>query len=67
MAERAAGIGAPVSIETSGNIVHGVFETLDEEGRLVLRASDNSQIVDRGRRCAFRVDRHDPSVRMEPR
>ena len=42
---RAAGIGAPVSIQMGSNILQGIFETLDEEGRLVLRASDNSQIV----------------------
>jgi BirA family biotin operon repressor/biotin-[acetyl-CoA-carboxylase] ligase len=35
---RAAGIGSPVSVRVDGNVVRGVFETIDEDCRFVIRA-----------------------------
>lgn len=39
----AAGLGAPVAIDQNGGIVRGIFETIDEEGRLVVRADDGTR------------------------
>ena len=39
----AAGIGAPVSVRVGGEIVHGIFETIDEAGRLVVRSDDGTR------------------------
>ena len=39
----AAGIGAPVSVRTGGEIVQGIFETIDEAGRLVVRSDDGTR------------------------
>lgn len=39
----AAGIGAPVSVRIGGEIVHGIFETIDEAGRLVVRSDDGTR------------------------
>jgi BirA family biotin operon repressor/biotin-[acetyl-CoA-carboxylase] ligase len=41
----AAGIGAPVAVSRHGDIVRGIFETIDDNGRLVVRADDNSRIA----------------------
>jgi BirA family biotin operon repressor/biotin-[acetyl-CoA-carboxylase] ligase len=41
----AAGIGAPVAISLSSGVVRGTFETVDEAGRLILRAEDRSLIA----------------------
>ncbi len=41
----AAGIGSPVAVTQDGQTVRGVFETIDEAGRLILRANDNRRIV----------------------
>ena len=41
----AAGIGAPVAVSRDGEIVRGVFETIDEAGRLIVRANDNSRVA----------------------
>lgn len=43
--KRASGLGAPVSVQVGNDVRRGIFETLDEEGRLVLRASDNSKVT----------------------
>lgn len=40
--ERAAGIGAPVAVRVGEDILRGTFETIDEEGRLVVREADGS-------------------------
>jgi BirA family biotin operon repressor/biotin-[acetyl-CoA-carboxylase] ligase len=40
---RAAGIGADVAISVGGEVVSGVFETIDEEGRLVVRGMDGQR------------------------
>jgi BirA family biotin operon repressor/biotin-[acetyl-CoA-carboxylase] ligase len=41
----AAGIGAEVAVSQDGNVVRGVFESIDDTGRLVVRANDNSRIA----------------------
>ena len=40
--ERAAGVGAPLAINVAGAVRRGIFETIDDEGRLVIRAADGS-------------------------
>jgi BirA family biotin operon repressor/biotin-[acetyl-CoA-carboxylase] ligase len=42
---RAAGIGQPVSISVGDALVQGIFETLDERGRLIVRMADNREIA----------------------
>lgn len=39
----AAGIGAPVSVRLGDALVHGIFETIDEAGRLVVRSEDGTR------------------------
>jgi BirA family biotin operon repressor/biotin-[acetyl-CoA-carboxylase] ligase len=39
---RAAGIGRQVSVTAGNRVASGIFETLDEEGRLVLRVADGA-------------------------
>jgi BirA family biotin operon repressor/biotin-[acetyl-CoA-carboxylase] ligase len=41
----AAGIGAEVAVNREGEIVRGIFETIDEAGRLIVRANDNRRIA----------------------
>ncbi|WP_232627684.1 biotin--[acetyl-CoA-carboxylase] ligase [Methylobacterium sp. Leaf118] len=41
--ERAAGVGAPVSVRTAGATLSGTFETIDEGGRLVILAPDGTR------------------------
>jgi BirA family biotin operon repressor/biotin-[acetyl-CoA-carboxylase] ligase len=41
----AAGIGAPVAVSRSGEVVRGIFETIDESGRLIVRADDQTRIA----------------------
>ena len=41
--ERAAGVGAPVSVRTAGTTLSGIFETIDEGGRLVILAPDGAR------------------------
>jgi BirA family biotin operon repressor/biotin-[acetyl-CoA-carboxylase] ligase len=43
--ERAAGIGAAVAVNREGDVVRGIFETVDDTGRLIIRANDNSRIT----------------------
>lgn len=40
--ERATGVGGRVSVRTAGGDVSGVFETIDDEGRLVVRTPDGT-------------------------
>ena len=40
--ERAAGLGAPIAVQIGEEVCRGTFETIDEEGRLVVRTSDGS-------------------------
>jgi BirA family biotin operon repressor/biotin-[acetyl-CoA-carboxylase] ligase len=35
--ERAAGLGAPIAVRMGGEVFRGTFETIDEDGMLVLR------------------------------
>lgn len=41
----AAGIGAEVAVNRDGEIVRGVFETIDDSGRLVVRGDNNARTV----------------------
>lgn len=41
----AAGIGADVAVNRDGVIVRGIFEAIDDSGRLIIRANDNSRIT----------------------
>ena len=43
--ESAAGIGAEVAVRREGDIVRGIFETIDDTGRLIVRANDNQRIA----------------------
>lgn len=40
--DRAAGVGGPVAVKTDAGVTRGVFETIDDEGCLVIRARDGS-------------------------
>jgi BirA family biotin operon repressor/biotin-[acetyl-CoA-carboxylase] ligase len=41
----AAGIGAPVAVTQDGEVMRGIFENIDDDGRLVVRAEDNRRIA----------------------
>lgn len=41
----AAGIGAPVAVNQDGEVLRGIFETIDDAGRLIVRAEDNRRIA----------------------
>lgn len=41
----AAGIGTEVAVSRDGDIVRGIFESIDESGRLIVRANDNRRIA----------------------
>ena len=41
----AAGIGAPVAVSSRDGVVRGVFESIDETGRLLVRTDDHSLIA----------------------
>jgi BirA family biotin operon repressor/biotin-[acetyl-CoA-carboxylase] ligase len=41
----AAGIGAEVAVTQDGVVVRGVFEAIDDAGRLIIRANDNSRVT----------------------
>lgn len=41
----AAGIGAEVAVSRDGGVVRGIFESIDDSGRLLVRANDNSLIA----------------------
>ena len=43
--ERAAGLGNTVSVAMGDRVVEGVFETLDDNGQMILRGADNSEIA----------------------
>lgn len=43
--DAAAGIGAEVAVQRDGEVVRGIFETIDEAGRLIVRANDNRRIA----------------------
>ncbi len=43
--EAAAGIGSPVAVSQNGDVLCGIFETIDGAGRLIVRAEDNRRIA----------------------
>lgn len=43
--EQAAGLGAPVAVVLGKDIIRGTFETLDDEGRLVVLSEDGARRV----------------------
>ena len=43
--ERAAGLGSAVAVRIDGKVVRGVFETIDEECRFVIRTDDGGKIT----------------------
>lgn len=46
--ERASGIGEEVAIKIGGEIVRGRFETIDDEGRLVVRTPTGQRLITAG-------------------
>jgi BirA family biotin operon repressor/biotin-[acetyl-CoA-carboxylase] ligase len=42
--QTAAGIGAEIAVSRDGDVVRGIFETVDDAGRLIVRASDDTRI-----------------------
>ena len=40
--ERAAGLGAPIAVKSGEDVLRGTFETIDDEGRLIVRSGDGS-------------------------
>jgi len=40
--QRAAGLGAPIAVQAGQDVMRGTFETIDGDGRLVLRRADGS-------------------------
>ena len=42
---RASGIGAPVSVSIAERTVRGIFETVDDDGHLVVRTADGGREV----------------------
>lgn len=41
----AAGIGGPVAVTQDGDVLRGIFETIDDAGRLIVRAQDDRLIA----------------------
>jgi BirA family transcriptional regulator, biotin operon repressor / biotin---[acetyl-CoA-carboxylase] ligase len=41
----AAGIGSEVAVQRDGEVVRGIFETIDDSGRLIIRAGESQRIV----------------------
>ncbi len=46
--QRAAGLGAPIRVETPGGVIEGVFEDLDLSGALVVNSSGRRHIIAAG-------------------
>ncbi len=42
---KAAGRGAPVSVSVGDSTIEGIFDTLDDSGRLILRGEGNAEIA----------------------
>ncbi len=42
--ERAAGLGQPVSIETGGSTLEGIFDTIDDTGCLIIRTAEGRRM-----------------------
>jgi BirA family biotin operon repressor/biotin-[acetyl-CoA-carboxylase] ligase len=45
---QARGIGQSVSVKAGNRVISGVFETLDEQGRLIVRGADGVQAIGAG-------------------
>lgn len=43
--QMAAGIGAPVAVSQNGAVVRGIFETIDDSGRLIVRADNDERVA----------------------
>ena len=43
--EQAAGLGSQVAVRIEGAVVRGVFETIDEECRFIIRKNDGGQVA----------------------
>ncbi len=43
--ERAAGVGGAVAVRIDGEVVRGVFETIDDECRFVIRKADGASVT----------------------
>lgn len=43
--DRAAGIGGEVAVTVDGTVARGTFETIDDEGRFVIRRRDGGSVV----------------------
>ena len=43
--EAAAGIGSEIAVAQDGSVVRGIFESIDDSGRLIVRANDNSRVA----------------------
>ncbi|WP_108397315.1 biotin--[acetyl-CoA-carboxylase] ligase [Devosia submarina] len=41
----AAGIGSPVAVNQNGDVLRGIFETIDGAGRLIVRSDDNRRVA----------------------
>ena len=41
----AAGLGADVAVARDGEVVRGIFETIDEDGRLIVRSGDGRRVA----------------------
>lgn len=46
--DRAAGIGAEVAVTVDGTVARGTFETIDDEGRFVIRRDGGSVVIAAG-------------------
>lgn len=42
--QTAAGIGAEITVSRDGDVVRGIFEAIDDSGRLIVRGLDNTRI-----------------------
>lgn len=43
--DRAVGRGAPISVQTPDGVLGGVFETIDDLGRLIMQRADGTEVV----------------------
>jgi BirA family biotin operon repressor/biotin-[acetyl-CoA-carboxylase] ligase len=41
----AAGIGSEITVSRDGDVLRGIFESIDDTGRLIVRANDNSRVA----------------------
>ncbi|GHA10587.1 biotin--[acetyl-CoA-carboxylase] ligase [Devosia pacifica] len=41
----AAGLGAPVAVQRDGEVIRGIFESIDDDGRLIVRDGNNARIA----------------------